>query len=159
MNNKIKVGFKKVNPYANLPTYAHERDAGMDVCAVKDIELKPYVPTIVPTGLVAEIPEGYELQVRSRSGLAAKNGIFVLNSPGTIDQGYKGEIGVILFWAPPFQDVFNRLNNSYVAFHILQGDRIAQLVLSPVTTCTPIEVQDVSETERGSRGFGSTGIC
>lgn len=159
MKNKVFVGFKKIHPDAKLPTYAHEGDAGMDVCAANDIELKPYVPTIVPTGLVAEIPEGYELQVRSRSGLAAKNGIFVLNSPGTIDQGYKGEIGVILFCAPPFQDVFNRLNNSYVAFHILKGDRIAQLVLSPVTTCAPIEVQNVSETERGSRGFGSTGIC
>lgn len=155
MNNKIKVGFKKIHPDAKLPTYAHEGDAGMDVCAVENIDLKPYVPTIVPTGLAAEIPNGYELQVRPRSGLAAKHGIFVLNSPGTIDQGYKGEIGVILFWAPPIQDVFNCDD---IAFHILKGDRIAQLVLSPVTTCAPEEVQDVSETERGSGGFGSTGI-
>jgi dUTP pyrophosphatase len=166
MENKIKVGFKKVHPEAKLPTYAHEGDAGMDVYAAEDIKLKPYVPAVVHTGLVAEIPEGYELQVRSRSGLAAKHGISVLNSPGTIDQGYKGEIGVVLFWAPPIpnaiycsrDDCGVHVKADYITHSVLKGDRIAQLVLSPVTTCAPVEVQDVSETERGSRGFGSTGI-
>lgn len=166
LEGKVVVGFKKVHPDAKLPTYAHEGDAGMDVYSVEDMELTPYVPTIVRTGLAAEIPKGYELQVRSRSGLAAKHGIFVLNSPGTIDQGYKGEIGVVLFWAPPIPDAIScsrddcgvHVRTGYNTHSILKGDRIAQLVLSPVTTCHPVEVQEVSETDRGTGGFGSTGM-
>lgn len=145
----IKLGFKKLNPNAVLPKYAHPGDAGMDICAVADEKLYYGAPTLVGTGLAAEIPEGYELQVRPRSGLACK-GITVWNSPGTIDAKYRGEIKVILFYytnAPMG-------NNPY---EIKAGDRIAQLVLAPITTAEVHEVTELSETERGAGGFGSTG--
>ena len=161
MENKVKVGFKKVHPDAKLPTYAHEGDAGMDVYAAVSTKLRPYEPTIVRTGLVAEIPKGYELQIRSRSGLAAKQAVFVLNGIGTIDQGYKGEIGVILFWAPPLTKALVRgapvYGNTSCLCDIDRGMRIAQFVLAPVTTCQPVEVQEVSVSVRGEGGFGSTG--
>ena len=99
----MQIGFKLVHPGAKLPTYAHPGDAGMDVYAVEDVTLYPNTPTLVKTGLVADIPTGYEIQVRPRSGLALKEGITVWNSPGTIDAGYRNEIGVILLWAPPFR--------------------------------------------------------
>lgn len=160
--DKVKVGFKKVHPDAKLPTYAHEGDAGMDVCAVEDVDLLMFTPTLVNTGLVADIPEGYEIQVRPRSGLALKYGITVWNSPGSIDSGYRGQIGIILLWSPyGLADKERRKEGVIVVpekYTIKKGERIAQLVLSPVTTCAPVEVQDVSETERGSGGFGSTGI-
>lgn len=160
----VTLGLKKVHPDAKLPTYAHEGDAGMDVYSVEDIKIKPYVPTMVHTGLVAEIPKGYELQVRSRSGLAAKHGVFVLNSPGTIDQGYKGEIGIVLFWAPPIpvaiycsnDDCGVHVRTGYDTYSVLKGDRIAQLVLAPVTTAHVVQVDEVSSSERGEGGFGST---
>jgi dUTP pyrophosphatase len=119
----------------------------MDLYAAEDIHLMAQIPTLVHTGLVAQIPEGYELQVRSRSGMALKRGIVVFNSPGTIDSGYVGEIGVILC----------RLKSWYDDGFIRKGDRIAQLVLAPVTTCHPVEVQEIENTERGAGGFGSTG--
>ena len=144
----MQIGFKKVHPDAQLPAYAHEGDAGMDVYAVEDVELYPFSPTLVSTGLVAEIPTGYEIQVRPRSGLALKEGITVWNSPGTIDSGYRSTIGVILIWSTPIPNVTTRIH---------KGDRIAQLVVAPVTKCEPIEISEVSETERGAAGFGSTG--
>lgn len=157
----MKLGFKKVHPDAVLPKYAHQGDAGMDVCAVEDVALWPFTPTLVKTGLVAEIPDGYELQVRPRSGLALKRGITVWNSPGTVDCGYKGEIGVILLWAPrcerDIDDTIRVTENIGVA-NIYKGDRIAQLVLAPVTRAEVVEVVEVSDTERGAGGFGSTGV-
>ena len=157
----MKLGFKKVHPDAKLPSYAHEGDAGMDVCAVVDTTLYPFTPTLVKTGLIAEIPAGYEIQVRPRSGLALKQGITVWNSPGTIDSGYKGEIGVILIWSPRCE----RVNDELVAMtgtneviRVYKGDRIAQLVLAPVTRAEVVEVSQVSDTERGTGGFGSTGV-
>ena len=148
----MKLGFKKVHPDAKLPTYAHDGDAGMDVYAVENVRLLDSEPTIVSTGLIAEIPKGYELQVRSRSGLATK-GVTVWNSPGTIDQGYTGVIGVILCYLSPNKD-----ETAVKYFDIKKGDRIAQLVFMPVTRAEIVEVEEVSETERGSGGFGSTGI-
>ena len=153
----ITLGFKKVHPDAKLPTYAHEGDAGMDVCAVEETWLKPFRPTLVKTGLVPSIPEGYEIQVRPRSGLALKNGVTVWNSPGTVDAGYRGEIGVIMLWTPHAckKDAEGDLPSSFV---ICKGDKIAQLVLAPVTTCYPVEVEEVNtDTGRGAGGFGSTG--
>ena len=154
----MKLGFKKVHPDAVIPKYAHEGDAGMDVCAVEDVELPLNEPKIVKTGLVAEIPTGYEIQVRPRSGLAVK-GVTVWNVPGTIDSGYRGEIGVILvackgnsIMESQFLSPLGRL------FKINKGDRIAQLVVAPVTRCVPVEIEAVSKTERGTGGFGSTGI-
>ena len=158
----MKLGFKKVHPDAKLPTYAHVGDAGMDICAVEEVELEPFTPTLVKTGLIADIPTGYELQVRPRSGLALKKGITVWNSPGTIDCGYRGEIGVIMLWAP--QAVISLDDGSFanmsesIFVKINKGDKIAQLVLAPVTKAEIVEVSEVSDTERGTGGFGSTGV-
>ena len=158
----MKLGFKKIHPDAKLPSYAHIGDAGMDVCAVEDVELNPFTPTLVKTGLVAEIPMGYEIQVRPRSGLALKKGITVWNSPGTIDCGYVGEIGVIMLWAPQVGvssddgSFANMSDSSFVTIN--KGDRIAQLVLAPVTKAEIVEVSEVRDTERGTGGFGSTGV-
>lgn len=151
----VKIGFKKLTEDAKIPFKAHPGDAGMDVCAVSDVELRPFVPTLVKTGLVADIPEGYEIQVRPRSGLALKQGITVWNAPGTIDSGYKGEIGVILFWA---SNIYNGTRGSSDYLRISKGDRIAQLVVAQVCSCETVEVEDVGTSERGSGGFGSTGV-
>lgn len=147
--SKVKLGFKKLDPKAQLPKYAHEGDAGMDIFALEDTNLFYGVPVLVRTGIAAEIPEGYELQVRPRSGLACK-GITVWNSPGTVDSKYRGEIKVIVFYYT--NDPMG--NNPY---EVKAGDKIAQLVLAPVTFAEPYEVQELSETERGAGGFGSTG--
>jgi dUTP pyrophosphatase len=163
----IRLGFKKIHPDAVLPSYAHEGDAGMDIYAIEDVILYPFTPTLVKSGLVAEIPMGYELQVRPRSGLALKQGITVWNSPGTIDCGYKGEIGVILLWAPHgrsrsiegrFYSLLQIDFGEPAEKMIWKGDRIAQLVLAPVTRAEVVEITKVSETERGTGGFGSTGV-
>lgn len=154
----MKLGFKKVHPDAKLPAYAHEGDAGMDVCSVEDVLLPVGKPTLVQTGLIAEIPTGYELQVRPRSGLALK-GVTVFNAPGTIDAGYRSQIGVILLAVTGTQGSRNlETGKVTVQYYIHKGDRIAQLVLAPVTRCVPVEVEEVSETERGAGGFGSTGV-
>lgn len=148
----MKIGFKRVHPDAQLPVRKHIGDVGMDVFAVEDVRLQEGLPTIVKTGLIAEIPEGYEIQVRPRSGLATK-GVTVWNSPGSIDAGYRGEIGVILCYITPFND-----ETKIRYFDIKKGDRIAQLVVAPVTACEICEVSDVTDTERGEGGFGSTGV-
>ena len=117
----MKLSFKRIHPDAVLPSYAHPGDAGMDVRSVEDLVIPAGGRVLVHTGLVAVIPEGYELQVRSRSGLALKSGVAVLNSPGTVDAGYRGEIGVIL------------ANFGDGGFVVKKGDRVAQLVAAPVT--------------------------
>ena len=162
--SKVKLGFKKLDPDAQLPKYAHEGDAGMDVFALEDSYLDYGTPRIVRTGLAAEIPDGYELQVRPRSGLALK-GVTVWNSPGTIDSKYRGEIGVILvFVNHGSNEIANENGRVYAisrtpvdGYKIKKGDKIAQLVLAPVTFAEPYEVQELSETDRGTGGFGSTG--
>lgn len=155
----MQIGFKKVHPDAKLPTYAHDGDAGMDVCAVEDVELVPGKATLVSTGLVADIPTGYEIQVRPRSGLALRQNITVWNSPGTIDSNYRGTIGVIMMYLPPMREWMTARGDHVTAYpvSIHKGDRIAQLVVAPITKCSPIEVTEVSETDRGDGGFGSTG--
>ena len=158
---KVRLGFKKLDPAAKLPCYAHEGDAGMDVFALNDVTLEYGVPTIVKTGLAAEIPDGYEIQVRPRSGLAAK-GVTVWNSPGTIDSKYRGEIGVILMFVkwqdgPLSEDRTCLQRIAVKEYQIKKGDKIAQLVLAPVTFANPVEVEELSTTERGAGGFGSTG--
>lgn len=149
----VEIGFKKVHEKARLPEKAHASDAGFDVYAVEDVALKPFTPTLVKTGLVPNIPEGYEIQVRPRSGLALKNGVTVWNAPGTVDAGYKGEIGVILIFSPT-------MGNPHTHVQVHAGDRIAQFVVAPVIPCTVHEVEDVGESDRskiGHDGFGSTG--
>lgn len=131
-----------------LPSYETIASAGMDIRAniVEPITLKPLERTIVKTGLFIELPIGYEAQVRPRSGLAAKKGITVLNSPGTVDADYRGEIGVIL------------VNLSQENFVIENGERIAQLVIAKHERAEWMEVTELSETSRGAGGFGSTGV-
>lgn len=131
----------------DLPHYETIASAGMDLRAnlTEDRILKPLERTIVGTGLFIELPIGYEAQVRPRSGLAAKKGITVLNAPGTVDADYRGEIGVIL------------VNLSNEEFTIQNGERIAQLVIAKHERAEWIEVEELSETDRGQGGFGSTG--
>lgn len=132
-----------------LPAYQSAGAAGMDlVAAVSEdapMELAPGARKLVPTGLVLQIPEGYEVQVRPRSGLAIRHGITLLNAPGTIDSDYRGEVMVML------------INLGAEAFTIERGERIAQIIVAPVVQATLIEVRSVTGTERGAGGFGSTG--
>lgn len=132
----------------DLPKYQTELSAGMDLYANIDepITLKPLERTLVKTGLLISLPKGYEAQVRPRSGLAFKNGITVLNTPGTIDADYRGEIGVIL------------VNLSSQDFTINDGDRIAQMVIAKHETAIWEEVENLDETNRGEGGFGSSGV-
>lgn len=139
----IKIINKSNNP---LPKYQTALSAGMDLFAhlEEEITLKSLERKLIPTGLFLEIPAGFEAQIRPRSGLAIKNGITVLNSPGTIDADYRGEIGVIL------------VNLSVDNFIIKNGDRIAQMIIAKYETITWQEVTEINETERGEGGFGST---
>ncbi|HXD73982.1 MAG TPA: dUTP diphosphatase [Vicinamibacterales bacterium] len=141
MNLKVR----KLNPSAILPSYAREGDAGLDLFAVKAMVIEPGKSALVPTGIAIELPSGTEAQVRPRSGLALKHGISVLNTPGTIDEGYRGEVGVIL------------INHGANAFAVEAGMKIAQMVVSPRIQVTVEEVAELSDTQRGSSGFGSTG--
>ena len=148
--NKITVKFQRLAHASDLalPSYATEGAVGIDIAAAIDrpICLQPGTIMAIPTGFAMELPAGYEAQIRPRSGLALKHGITIANAPGTIDSDYRGEIAVIL------------LNNSNRAFTITRGMRIAQMVLAAVTIITPIEVDDLDETERAAGGFGSTGL-
>jgi dUTP pyrophosphatase len=144
----VKILVKKINyKHKDLPKYKTVGSSGLDLIANidNDIILKPNERVLVPTGLAVAIPENYEIQVRPRSGLAAKNGISVLNTPGTVDADYRGEIKVIL------------INLSLENFKIEPGQRIAQMVLCPVIKAELIEVDTLPESVRGSGGFGSTG--
>ncbi|MFK4874209.1 dUTP diphosphatase [Novosphingobium sp. ZW T3_23] len=129
----------------DLPAYATDGAAGMDVVSAEDVTLAPGARHAVATGLAMAIPPGFEIQVRPRSGLALKHGISVPNAPGTIDSDYRGELKVIL------------INHGAKPFEILRGDRVAQLVLAPVTRASWLTVEELEATERGEGGFGSTG--
>ncbi|MCG6120646.1 MAG: dUTP diphosphatase [Blastomonas sp.] len=129
-----------------LPAYATQGAAGMDVVAAEELDLMPGQRHAVATGFAMAIPDGYEVQVRPRSGLALKHGITVPNTPGTIDSDYRGELKVIL------------INHGDAPFPIRRGDRIAQLVAAPVQRAQFAEVDDLDDTARGAGGFGSTGV-
>jgi dUTP pyrophosphatase len=148
MKAEAPVRIVKKDPRVSLPQYESEGAAGLDIRAFLDSEL--VVPSLgraqVPTGLFLEIPPGFEAQVRPRSGLAARRGVTVLNSPGTIDSDYRGELEIIL------------INLGSEPFTVQNGDRIAQLVVSPVCRAVVLEAESLSETKRGSGGFGSTGV-
>ena len=141
----MTVKFKRVHPAAVIPSYARPGDAGLDVCACEAATLQPGERRLVRTGLVMELPHGTEAQMRPRSGLALKNGVTLLNSPGTIDEGYRGEVGVVL------------INFGHEPFDVRPGMRIAQMVIAPVLRVDAVETADVSDTARGEGGFGSTG--
>ncbi len=144
----VPVRFQKLHPNAVMPVQAHEGDAGLDLSAVDALTIPHGGRALLRTGLAIEIPEGFEGQVRPRSGLALRHGVTVLNAPGTIDSGYRGEVGVILanFGSSPFQ--------------VEPGMRIAQLVIAPVASIA-VEVVDggLSATDRGAGGFGSSGVA
>ena len=142
-----KVLIKKLDPLVKLPSYKSEGASGMDLMAfIKDqINIKPKTSSLIPTGLSIAFPKEYEIQIRPRSGLAAKNNVSVLNTPGTIDSDYRGEIKVILF------------NHGKSDFLINNKDRIAQMILTPVIKMELQETDELPETVRGEGGFGSTG--
>ena len=148
--NKITIKFQRLAHAGDLalPSYATEGAAGIDIAAAIDRPrcLQPGAIMAIPTGFAIELPTGYEAQIRPRSGLALKHGVTIANAPGTIDSDYRGEISVIL------------LNNGNRGFTITRGLRIAQMVFAAVTIATPIEVDDLDETERAAGGFGSTGL-
>lgn len=146
----MKIQFKKL-PHANdlpLPSYESKYAAGMDLRAALEepVELPPGKRKLIPTGLKMAIPEGFEAQVRPRSGLAYRNGITMLNTPGTIDADYRGELKVLA------------VNHGDEPFVINHGDRVAQMIIAPVTQAQVQEVNELPETKRGDGGFGSTGV-
>ncbi|MFE4133886.1 dUTP diphosphatase [Peribacillus sp. YIM B13482] len=136
----------KTHPLAKVPEYAHPADAGMDLYSVEEKLLQPGETSLLKTGIKIGLPKNTEAQIRPRSGLALKHSITVLNSPGTIDEGYRGEIGVIL------------INHGKDAFHIEVGMRIAQMVIQPTYKVVINEVSKLSVTARNEGGFGSSGI-
>ena len=143
----VKVLIKKLNPAVRLPEYKTNGASGMDLTAFieKPICVKSKTSSLIPTGLSVAFSENYEIQIRPRSGLAVKNNVTVLNTPGTIDSDYRGEIKVVIF------------NHGNLDFNINNGDRIAQMILSPVIKMDLEEVNDLQDTIRGEGGFGSTG--
>ncbi len=143
----VKVLVKKLNSKVKLPSYKTEGSSGMDLIAFVDkpIEIKPNNSALIPTGLSIAIPQDYEVQIRPRSGLAAKSNISVLNTPGTIDSDYRGELKIILF------------NHGNKEFIVKNNERIAQMVLAPILKVDFEEVDSLPDTIRGDGGFGSTG--
>jgi dUTP pyrophosphatase len=148
LSERVEVRVKRLNNGAGLPLpgYASDGAAGMDICAAEGLTLKIGKRHAVATGFAFAIPRGYEVQVRPRSGLALNHGITCLNTPGTIDSDYRGEVKVIL------------ANLGEEEFMIARGDRIAQLVVAPVTHAAMVEVDALDDTVRGAGGFGSTGV-
>jgi dUTP pyrophosphatase len=141
----VQIRVKRLNPEAKIPKAARRGDVAFDLYSIIDYELQPSERYAVPTGIAVEIPIGYEGQVRPRSGLALKEGITVLNTPGTIDSGYRGEVKTIM------------INHGNTPFQITRGMRISQLAIRPVPEVEFIEVDEISNTDRGEGGFGSTG--
>lgn len=141
----VNVGFKKLHPDAKVPTYGSEEAAGADLYANEDATIYPGQRTLLSTGIAIQLPKGFEAQCRPRSGLAFKHGLTVLNTPGTIDSDYRGEIKVMLY------------NTGDMGVIIKAGDRIAQLVVVPVFRAVFHEMEELGGTQRGAGGFGSTG--
>jgi dUTP pyrophosphatase len=141
----VHVDILKVDPSLPTPKYAHYGDAGMDIYSSEDCIINSGERKLISSGIKLAIPEGYEVQIRPRSGLALKNGITVLNTPGTIDHQYRGVVGVIL------------INHGEAPFEVKKGERIAQMVFNRFESAELKEVSELSETARGEGGFGSTG--
>jgi dUTP pyrophosphatase len=141
----MELRVKKLSASASLPSYARAGDAGLDLRASVDVTIAPGGSKLVLTGIAIELPPNTEAQVRPRSGLALQHAVTVLNTPGTIDEGYRGEVGVIL------------INHGREPFHVTPGARIAQLVVQPRLTVDVVEVDALGDTERGAGGFGSSG--
>ena len=146
---KIVLGFSRSKDGAVTPSYAYPTDSGFDLYSTEEKYIEPFGRELIPTGLHFDIPENYEIQVRSKSGLALKQGLMVLNSPGTVDQGYTGEVQVIMF------------NTTKEKIKIEKGQKVAQAVVCPILTSNWIDIKELESVEnkdRGSNGFGSTGI-
>ena len=141
----MQLKVKRLSPSATLPAHAHPGDAGLDLYSAVDLDIGPGDTRLVGTGLALELPPGTEAQVRPRSGLAIKHSVTVLNTPGTIDEGYRGELGVIL------------INHGRTVFAVRHGMKVAQLVVKPTLAVDVVPVETLSDTPRGSRGFGSSG--
>jgi len=142
----VKLKVRKINPDAKIPSYAHEGDSGMDLYSVEEIEIQPGERKTVKTGLQIALPKGFEAQVRPKSGLAAKFGVTVLNTPGTVDSCYRGEIMVIM------------ANLGKEAYKVEKGKKIAQMVIAAVEEAEIVEEKELDETTRKDGGFGSTGL-
>ncbi len=141
----MQLFIRKLDPRATIPSYAHPGDAGLDLASCETVEIAPGSTAMVRTGIAIALPPGTEGQVRPRSGLAAKHAVTVLNAPGTIDEGYRGELRVIL------------INHGLEVFRVEPGMRIAQLVVAPVLRVDTALVDSLDDTTRGTGGFGSTG--
>jgi dUTP pyrophosphatase len=141
----VTLNVKRLTPEGRLPSYAHQGDAGLDLHAAEALVLPPGKSALVRTGIALALPSGTEGQVRPRSGLALNHSVTVLNAPGTIDEGYRGEVGVIL------------VNHGATPFRVNVGMKIAQLVVTPRLQVQVLQVQELDETSRGSGGFGSSG--
>lgn len=152
----MNLKFKRLNDDAILPTRAHLGDAGLDLYVTEDVTVQTGVVTIAPTGLAVEIPFGYVGLVHPRSGLAFKHGITVVNAPGTIDAAFRGEIKVALTTVE-YAAMYTHRPSDPSVIRIEKGDRIAQLVIQKVELPVPIWVNELSDTDRGAGGFGSTG--
>lgn len=144
--NTFNLKVVKIHKDAILPNYAHPGDAGLDIYSVEEKVLNPGERALIKTGIKIELPRNTEAQMRPRSGLALKHGISLVNSPGTIDEGYRGEIGVIV------------INHGNEVFKVEKGMKICQMVIKPIWTVNVQEVQELDDTERGTGGFGSTGV-
>ncbi len=143
---KEVIKFKKVSPDAIIPNYAHKEDAGMDIYSNEDKVIKSKSWELIKTGFSMELPTGYEAQIRSKSGLSLKSGIIVLNSPGTIDENYRGEVGIIL------------MNVSDKDYNVEKNQKVAQMVINKVEHFEIIETEEISDSSRGDGAFGSTGL-
>jgi len=141
----MRLRVKRLSSSATLPARAHPADAGLDLHSAVDLDIPPGETRLVGTGLAFELPPGTEAQVRPRSGLALTHSVTVLNTPGTIDEGYRGEVGVIL------------INHGRRVFEVRRGMKVAQLVVQPTLTVEIVAVDALSDTSRGTGGFGSTG--
>ena len=142
----VPISVLRLDPELPLPSYAHPGDAGADLCAREDVTLQPGERVLVPTGISLALPEGYVALVHPRSGLAHRKGLSILNAPGTIDAGYRGEVQVCLVNLDPATPI-----------ELKRGDRIAQLVIQRFETATFVEVEDLPDSPRGAGGYGSTG--
>lgn len=143
----VRVEIKRIDPELPLPVYAHEGDAGLDLYAAESVTLKPFERRLIATGIAVAIPEGYAGFVQPRSGLAVRQGLSLVNTPGLIDSHYRGEIKVIAINLDPATPI-----------NIGRGDKLAQLVIQPVARILLTEVDSLTETARGEGGFGSTGV-
>lgn len=143
----IRVPIRRLDPSVPMPSYAYEGDAGLDLCAAESVTLAPFERRLIPTGIAIALPDGYAGFVQPRSGLAIKQGLSMVNTPGLIDAHYRGELKVIAINLDAHEDI-----------HIQRGDRIAQLVIQAVPAVTLVEADELDETDRGAGGFGSSGV-